>query len=279
MTDYNPRSHTIKLPGRKDRDGRAGPPIDYLPVAERVRWFREEHPDGIIDSTVVEITADRAVFRVRVSIPGDGGGEAEAHGNESRTGFPDYIGKAETVALGRALATLGYGIAFADEFDERRELADPKEYEIGQAAVMQPKAEAKHFPTPKTKGGFQQPVEKPLSDAMPDATPREIALWFQHRLATITVNPAPTAEQLGEKAKSLAMTLTAAGLGSKDRQDAYSWLTGEVSGKDMTAEQLALLFRNADKVDLFHLCALAERNERIQGDDPDAPAPLLGVVQ
>lgn len=123
------------------------------------------------------------------------------------------------------------------------------------------------------------PVERPLSDAMPDSTPREILTWFMARLATITITPKPTPEQIAEKAKLLATTLKANGLGEKDRQDAYSWLTGEVSGKDMTPEQLALLFRNATMVGLFQRCAMAERDNRTQGDDPDAPVPLLGVVQ
>lgn len=138
---YDPRSHTIKLPPRV----KGGAPIDYLPVAERVRWFRENHPDGDIDSSVFELTADRAVFQVRVSIPG--GGSATATGNETKIGFPDYIGKAETVALGRALAILGYGMGYADEFLEQREVADPTEYEVNQANPI------KRAPPPPTLGG------------------------------------------------------------------------------------------------------------------------------
>lgn len=121
-------------------------------------------------------------------------------------------------------------------------------------------------------------VEKPLSDEMPDGTPREILTWFMRRLATVTITPKPTAEQIGEKATSLARTLKTAGLSEKDRADAYQWLTGEVSGKDMSAKQLALLFRNATRVDLLQRCAMAERENRTGGDDPDAPVPLMGVV-
>jgi hypothetical protein len=40
------------------------------------------------------------------------------------TGFPDYIEKAETGAIGRALAMCGYGTLQAPEFDEQDRLAD-----------------------------------------------------------------------------------------------------------------------------------------------------------
>ena len=39
-------------------------------------------------------------------------------------GFPDYIEKAETGAIGRALAMCGYGTLQAPEFDEQDRLAD-----------------------------------------------------------------------------------------------------------------------------------------------------------
>ena len=39
-------------------------------------------------------------------------------------GFPDYIEKAETGAMGRALAMCGYGTLQAWEFDEQERSAD-----------------------------------------------------------------------------------------------------------------------------------------------------------
>lgn len=152
---YNPRNHFIKLPSRQKG---GGPPVDYLPVAERVRWFRDEHPEGSIDTSVIELSDARAVMLVRVSIPN--GGSASTIGSEHKAAFPDYIEKAATVALGRALAILGFGVGFTDEFDERREEADKREYEIDNAAPMRETDTGRRFPTPQTNGGFvQAPIQ------------------------------------------------------------------------------------------------------------------------
>lgn len=49
---------------------------------------------------------------------------ATARKRETEGGFPDYIEKAETGAVGRALAMCGYGTLQAPEFDEQDRLAD-----------------------------------------------------------------------------------------------------------------------------------------------------------
>ena len=49
---------------------------------------------------------------------------ATAREKEIEIGFPDYIEKAETGAIGRALARCGYGTLQAPEFDEQHRLAD-----------------------------------------------------------------------------------------------------------------------------------------------------------
>ena len=43
---------------------------------------------------------------------------------ETEAGFPDYIEKAETGAIGRALAMCGYGTLQAPEFEKQDRLAD-----------------------------------------------------------------------------------------------------------------------------------------------------------
>ncbi len=47
-----------------------------------------------------------------------------AYGSESARDFPDYIEKASTKSLGRALLALGYGAAFAPEMDEGERIVD-----------------------------------------------------------------------------------------------------------------------------------------------------------
>jgi hypothetical protein len=49
---------------------------------------------------------------------------ATARKKETEIGFPDYIEKAETGAIGRALAMCGYGTLQAPEFDGQDRLAD-----------------------------------------------------------------------------------------------------------------------------------------------------------
>ena len=87
----------------------------YLAVRWRVAWLRAEHPEARITTEHVVLDERAAVFRATVEIPG--GGAATGYGSETRDDFPDYIEKAETKAIGRALAALGYGTQFATDFD------------------------------------------------------------------------------------------------------------------------------------------------------------------
>lgn len=88
---------------------------DYLEVKWRLVWLRELHPDAAIETELVSHDGNLAVFRARVSIPG--GGSATGWGSEGVDDFRDYLEKAETKALGRALAALGFGTQFCPDFD------------------------------------------------------------------------------------------------------------------------------------------------------------------
>lgn len=88
---------------------------DYLEVKWRLVWLRELHPNATIETELVSHDGNLAVFRARVSIPG--GGSATGWGSEGVDDFRDYLEKAETKALGRALAALGFGTQFCPDFD------------------------------------------------------------------------------------------------------------------------------------------------------------------
>lgn len=107
---------------------------DYLQVAHRIVWFREENPHGIIKTTLVEHNVEKqhALFKAEIFVQivneSGQGGElrlvSDAHKMETAKGFPDYIEKAETGAIGRALALAGFGTQFEPELDEGVRLAD-----------------------------------------------------------------------------------------------------------------------------------------------------------
>lgn len=113
---FDPNKHLTKLKGK-----------DYLEVKWRMVWFREEFPHGTITTDVIELTDNRAVFRATVTaIDEEGNVRGSATGTKSETprGFADYIEKAETGSIGRALAALGFGTQFAPELEEGERIVD-----------------------------------------------------------------------------------------------------------------------------------------------------------
>jgi len=88
---------------------------DYLEVKWRLVWLRELHPDAVIDTELVSHHDQTAVFKATVSL--HQGGSATGYGSESYDDFREYIEKAETKAIGRALAALGFGTQFCPDFD------------------------------------------------------------------------------------------------------------------------------------------------------------------
>lgn len=98
---------------------------DYLEVKWRLVWLREVHPDAVIETDAIKVIPPDsdpegnmigwAMFKARVSIPS--GGSATGYGSESVADFREYIEKAETKAIGRALAALGFGTQFSADHD------------------------------------------------------------------------------------------------------------------------------------------------------------------
>lgn len=110
---FDPRSLPIRTMSRGG--------AQYLDVKYRLVWLREEHPDASIETEEKGHDPGKwATFRATVSVPG--GGSATGHGSETAGDFGDYYEKAETKALGRALAALGYGAQFLP--DDGESLAD-----------------------------------------------------------------------------------------------------------------------------------------------------------
>jgi hypothetical protein len=126
---FDPMKYMLKLPKTKKVSLGSGQvrsektETDYLPVAARIAWFRKEHLFWSI-ITDIEQLADKAVVMKATIKDRQGVGIATARKKETKIGFPDYIEKAETGAIGRALALCGYGTLQAPEFDEQDRLTD-----------------------------------------------------------------------------------------------------------------------------------------------------------
>ncbi len=107
---FIPQDHINKIQGK-----------DYLEVKWRLVWFREDHPNGRIETEV--ITHDPVLMRAMVfsenNMLASGYGTAKKRGVSAAR---PYEG-AETAAIGRALAHAGYGTQFTGE-DEGDNLAD-----------------------------------------------------------------------------------------------------------------------------------------------------------
>ena len=126
---FDPMKYMLKLPKTKKVKLSNGQvkweqiEADYLPVAARIMWFRREHPDWSIITKIIQL-ANKGVLMKAFIKNAEGRVIATARKKETEIGFPDYIEKAETGAVGRALAMCGYGTLQAPELDEGERLAD-----------------------------------------------------------------------------------------------------------------------------------------------------------
>ncbi|GAB4462250.1 MAG: hypothetical protein OHK0029_28770 [Armatimonadaceae bacterium] len=118
--NFDFKKHVIRVQGNRE----------YLPVSARLIWFRSEHPDWGIVTTPVEINltpegnrSPYAIFQAQI-FNAEGRLMATATKMEDARGFSDFIEKAETGSVGRALALCGYGTQFAPELEEGSRLSD-----------------------------------------------------------------------------------------------------------------------------------------------------------
>lgn len=103
---------TIKYQGR-----------DYAQVSDRLKVFREECPNGLIETEPIIQDDGQILFKARIlkdkNRPESGEATGHALGKDEKT---KSFEKLETVAVGRALALLGYmasgEIASSDEMAE-----------------------------------------------------------------------------------------------------------------------------------------------------------------
>lgn len=106
------KTKTINLQGK-----------EYAQVAQRIQEFRSANPRGLIETTPLPQEGGSIMFKARVvKDKGDeASAEATGHSLGENKGLKAFE-KLETIAVGRALALLGYGsdgeIASSEEMDE-----------------------------------------------------------------------------------------------------------------------------------------------------------------
>ena len=121
--DFDPQRHLMQIKGK-----------DYLTVQNRLIWFIRDQRALIeaglaqtsytIQTELVEHDRDQGWAHFKTYVRDVLGNEATMYGSESIRDFPDYIEKASTKSLGRALLLLGYGTAFTAEIDEGERVVD-----------------------------------------------------------------------------------------------------------------------------------------------------------
>lgn len=121
--DFDPKDQLISLKGR-----------DYLNVQSRLLWFIRDQRTLIaaglatvpymVQTELVELDREAGWAHFKTTARDVLGNESVMYGSESAKDFADYIEKASTKSLGRALLGLGYGTAFAPEMDEGARVVD-----------------------------------------------------------------------------------------------------------------------------------------------------------
>jgi len=146
---------------------------EYLDVKWRLLWLRREHPDAEILTEHVRIDEGMAIFKATVTVPT--GGKATGYGSETAGDFGDFIEKAETKAIGRALNALGYGAQFSEKGEEESipaPAATPR---------SQPRPVTPDRPSPARSDAAPRPATPPVqppqspSPARTEAPPRPSA--------------------------------------------------------------------------------------------------------
>src|SRR5256885_11022713 len=135
VNQFNPSEHLMNI-------GTANKPRMYLETEYRLVWLREQHPDATIETEILHLDLDKEVsaevfewdeqqrksvkvtkhgkglviFKATIKLPS--GAIATGTKMEVQPAFNDWLEKAETGAIGRALAGLGFGTAATDEMSE-----------------------------------------------------------------------------------------------------------------------------------------------------------------
>lgn len=134
---FNPEKYLIKVKGK-----------DYLEIKFRLHWFRQENSEWDIKTEIVKLDLLRGVAVARADIyDKQGNHKSSGFKMENQENFPDYLEKAETGAIGRALSSLGYGTLQCFDIDE---CLEPGKERICDSPVSLPQKQTAVNPPPTT---------------------------------------------------------------------------------------------------------------------------------
>jgi hypothetical protein len=178
--DFDPNQHLLAIE-RFDKRLNQKVVTDYLNVQNRLIWFIRDQraliaaglasTTYVVQTDLIELDRQQGWAHFKSYVRDVLGNEATMYGSESVKDFSDYIEKASTKSLGRALLLLGYGTAFADELDE------------GSRVVDAPMATNQYAAVPSTAAIVQE--ERPVAHTTRAATPpaaarRQVPAQQQH---------------------------------------------------------------------------------------------------
>lgn len=118
----------------KTKTIKVGGGADYSQVKTRLKEFREGNPRGLIETTPTIQPDGQILFKARIlkDKSDETSAEASGHALGANKGVKAFE-KLETIAVGRALALLGYGsdgeIASSEEMEEFEEHKTERELE------------------------------------------------------------------------------------------------------------------------------------------------------
>lgn len=101
---------------------------EYLQVAHRLIILDETHESYTVNTELIQVSDVSAVSKATVTVFSKDGKvlrSATSTKRETKSDFPDFIEKAETGSIGRALALIGIGTQFCtQDMEEGTRLAD-----------------------------------------------------------------------------------------------------------------------------------------------------------
>lgn len=211
--DFDPKDHLMNLKGR-----------DYLNVQSRLLWFIRDQRALIsaglarcpytVSTELVELDREAGWAHFKTVARDVLGNESVMYGSESQKDFADYIEKASTKSLGRALLGLGYGTAFAPEMDEGDRVVDAPVDRRGAAAPKRSMPSAAASAAPRRQSVIREaPITEPVAETTPAASDEPPATEQQlvsiRKLSEALRQPTPEGALTYAQARQLITQLSA----------------------------------------------------------------------